>query len=144
MRYFDTAYILKLYLHEDDSEAVMRGANESGGLACSALAVSEVHAAVHRGLREGRLASDEFEAVLARFHADVELGMWHWLPVSMRVLQRVAATYGSLPASVFLRSADAIHLATAATHGFACVYSTDRHLLAAAPHFGLRGIRLGA
>ena len=144
MRYFDTAYIIKLYLCEDGSEEAMRGANESGGLASSALALSELHAALHRNLREKHLDRDEFGAVLERFRADVELGMWHWLPVSMPVHQRVATTYRELPASVYLRAADAIHLATAAEHGFREIYSNDRHLLAAAPYFSLRGIDLSA
>ncbi len=144
MRYFDTAYILKLYLCEDGSDDVMRSANESGGLASSGLAISELHAALHRTLREKRLDRSEFDAVLERFHADVELGMWHWLPVSMAIHQRVATTYRGLSAAVFLRAADAIHLATAAEHGFRQIYSNDRHLLAAAPHFRLRGIDLSA
>ena len=144
MRYFDTAYIVKLYLREDGSEDVMRGANGSGGLASSALAISELHAALHRSVREGRLDRGEFEDVLDRFAADAELGQWHWLPVSMAIHQRVATTYRELPASLFLRAADAIHLATAAEHGFRQIYSNDRHLLAAAPHFGLRGVDLSA
>ena len=43
------------------------------------------------------------------------------------------------PASVFLRAADAIHLATAAESGFRIVYSNDVHLLNAAKHFEIEG-----
>jgi len=142
VRYFDTAYIIKLYLREQGSAAVMQAANESGGLASSALAFSELHGALHRNLRDGRLDRSEFDAVLDRFGADVELDMWHWLPATMTIHQRVAAVYRELPSTVFLRSADAIHLATAAEHGFGHVYSNDRHLLSAAPHFGLTGVNV--
>jgi len=40
---------------------------------------------------------------------------------------------------VFLRAADAIHLATAAESSFPIVYSNDVHVLAAAQHFGIQG-----
>jgi len=43
------------------------------------------------------------------------------------------------PAAVFLRAADAIHLATAAESEFRIVYSNDAHLLAAAKYFGIEG-----
>lgn len=142
MRYFDTAYIIKLYLVENGSQAVMRAANESGGLASSALAFSELHGALHRSLRDSRLDRSEFAAVLDRFGTDVEGDMWHWLPITMSIHQRVADVYRELPSSVFLRPADAIHLATAAEHGFGQIYSSDRHLLTAAPHLGLTGVNL--
>lgn len=142
MRYFDTAYILKLYIREDGSEAVMRAANESGGLGSSALALSELHGALHRNMRAGCLGRGEFRAVLRRFDADVAGGMWHWLPITMSIHRRVATMYRELPSPVFLRAADAIHLATASEHGFQSVYSNDRHLLGAAPHFGLTGINV--
>jgi hypothetical protein len=54
-----------------------------------------------------------------------------------RSLLRIRQVYQKLPASVFLRGADAIHLATAAESGFPIVYSNDAHPLAAAQHFGI-------
>ena len=106
------------------------------------MAFSELHGALHRNFREHRLDRSEFDGVLDRFDTDVEEEMWHWLPITMSVHQRVASVYRELPSSVFLRSADAIHLATAAEHGFSRIYSSDRHLLTAAPHLGLTGVNL--
>lgn len=142
MRYFDTAYIIKLYLVDEGSEEVMQAANVSGGLASSSLAFSELHAALHRNLRDGRLDRLEFATVLERFDADVNAQMWRWLPTTMSIHQSVASAYRDLPFDVFLRSADAIHLATAAEHGFRHIYSSDRHLLSAATHFGLTGMNV--
>jgi predicted nucleic acid-binding protein len=52
---------------------------------------------------------------------------------------RIREVYRKLPASVFLRGADAIHLATASEAGLGVVYSNDAHLLAAARDFGIEG-----
>lgn len=142
MRYFDTAYILKLYLVEEGSEEVMQAANVSGGLASSSLAFSELHGALHRNLRDGRLDRHEFATILERFDADVHEQMWRWLPTTMSIHERVASAYRDLPSALFLRTADAIHLASAAEHGFRHIYSSDRHLLNAAAHFGLAGINV--
>lgn len=45
----------------------------------------------------------------------------------------------SAPRETFLRTADAVHLATARELGEREVWTNDRHMLAAAPYFGLTG-----
>ena len=64
------------------------------------------------------------------------------MPLTDAILDRVEAVFATAPATTYLRAADALHLATAAEHGFAEIYSNDRHLLAAAPLFGLRGVNV--
>jgi predicted nucleic acid-binding protein len=45
-----------------------------------------------------------------------------------------------LPRSAVFRADEALHATTAAEHGFEEIYTNDRHLMAACPHFGLRGV----
>ena len=56
-----------------------------------------------------------------------------------RLINDACATLTRLPPTVFLRATDALHLACAADAGLKAIYSHDRHLLAAAPRFGLKG-----
>jgi predicted nucleic acid-binding protein len=45
-----------------------------------------------------------------------------------------------LPAGLFLRSGDAIHLVSARRSGFDAVWTNDRHMVEAASHFRLRAM----
>jgi predicted nucleic acid-binding protein len=138
--YFDTAFILKCYIPEAGSEAVRRTAEGTEQLVSSELARAEFAAAVHRKRRERVLAKREADAVLEQFDADCRVRVWEFIPVSSAVLTRVWNVFSRLPVSVTLRSADAIHCATAAEIGLTEIYSNDRHLLGAAAHFKLKAM----
>lgn len=93
----------------------------------------------HRHVREEVLSSRQAVAQFRYFLSDVRRGVWTLLPCSERLLEEAAQTVLRLPAGVFLRGGDAIHLAAARDAGFTEIWSNDRHLLAAASHFGLTG-----
>jgi predicted nucleic acid-binding protein len=137
--YIDSAYIVKYYVHEPNSAAVRELLRKAESRASSALAIAEVTCALHRRLREGNLTEDLFREVLGSFLKHVEAGAWSMAPVNDRVLRRVSRMLRLAPASLYLRSGDAVHLATALEIGELEVWTSDRHMLAAAPHFGLIG-----
>ena len=139
MIYFDTSYIVRLYLEDPGWESVRRLAARDH-LACCLLGRAEAVAAFHRKLREGALGSGEFRALLDQFEADCVANAFRWLTLSPRAVDRLTAAFRRLPSNTALRGADGLHLACAAENGFAVIYSNDRHLLAGAAHFGLIGI----
>jgi predicted nucleic acid-binding protein len=137
--YFDTAYVAKCYVNETDSRqvrAVLRGA---GGGHSSALCRPELAAVLLRHVREGALTPGQAGRLHVDFRADTDRGVWTLLPLSEAFLARVAARVLALGPGTFVRAADAIHLWTASEAGFDEIWTNDRHLLAAAPAFGVRG-----
>jgi predicted nucleic acid-binding protein len=119
--YFDTSYLVRLYFRDLGWEAV-RELAATDHLVCAIHGRAEMIAA----LLDQAAADDAEEAI-------------RWVPLSPPTLTKVAAVYSALPASTFLRAADALHLATAAEQGLTTIFSNDHHLLAAATHFGLSG-----
>ena len=139
MIYFDTSYLVRLYF-EDPGFAVVRELASADHVASATHGHAEILAAFHRKLREDAITPKSYQALLDQFRADQEAGAFHWLPAAPEVMERIGMAYGKLPRTVYLRGADALHLATAAANGFKAVYSNDAHLLAAAPHFKLKGL----
>ena len=137
--YFDSAYIAKCYVNEADSGRVRALASRLGGATSSALCVAELATLLLRHEREGAL--DRLQATRLRidFAADLTRGVWVMLPLSDGLMTRVAARVASLPSTAYVRAGDAIHLCAAIEAGFAEVWTNDRHMLAAAPLFGLAG-----
>jgi predicted nucleic acid-binding protein len=137
--YFDTAYIAKCYLNEPDGAQVRALAKSAAGLFSSAWSIAELACVFHRQLREGAATPRQMQQIRAAFAQDIQDRVWLLLPVTPAVLSDVQASVARLPRTVYVRAGDAIHLATAREAGFSEVWTNDRHLLAAAPHFHLQG-----
>jgi predicted nucleic acid-binding protein len=137
--YFDTAYLAKCYLNEWGSEEVRALAGRHDRVACCAFGRVELTATFHRNFREGKITGAQRALLFRQLQLDESQRLWIWLPLSAELLAGTADRFESLEASTFLRSGDALHLACAADNGFKDIYSNDRHLLAAAAVFGLRG-----
>lgn len=139
MIYFDTAYLLKCYVKEPGWEKVRELAREREQVSCSVYGRMELHAALHRKYREGDLSQTQFETIFRQFDLDESQGLWSWLLLTEEIIDSVTRALRALPRSVHLRTADALHLATASNHRFREIYSNDVHLLAAASCFEITG-----
>ncbi len=138
--YLDTAYVAKCYLNEPDADAVRTLVRGESGLTSSIWCRPELACVLLRHVREGALRRAQANDLQAAFDEDVAAGAWTVLPLSTAVLDEVDDRLRRLRRrDVFLRAGDAVHLATARQAGFTDVWTSDRHLLAAAPRFGLKG-----
>jgi predicted nucleic acid-binding protein len=142
--YLDSGYIAKFYVDEPDSPSVRCLAESLGEVHCAALGRAEVSAALHRKLREGVFDDAGFREVIAQFEDDCSRGLWSWIPVTTMVVAATVAVIRRVPKSVFVRAADAIHLACARESGFTEVYTGDRHMTVAASHFRVRAVAVNA
>ena len=140
--FFDATYIGKLHWREPGSAEVLTCAATADELVCSLHGRAEFYSMGFRKVREGLAAPSTVQAVFAQFNADVAAGDIRLLLLTEAIVDRVESVFATAPATTYLRAADALHLATAAEHGFNEIHSNDKHLLAAAPLFGLRGVNV--
>jgi predicted nucleic acid-binding protein len=137
--YFDTAYLGKCYWNEPDGSLVRELAQRADGLYSSAICIAEMACLAHRKVREGPVTPADAMIRRNLFLEDVSTGVVTAVPVTDRLLRKVEAATRTLPQSCYLRTFEALHLVTAVDSGFLEVWTNDRHMLAAAPHFGLAG-----
>lgn len=142
MSYFDSSYLFRLYWEDPGFVEVRAHASQVQPLACAMRGRAEVISTCHRKFREGAASNEQFRLLVQQFQNDCDQGGFVWLSLTAAVFQRVEEVYLYAPASAFLRAANALHLACASEHGFAEIYSNDRHLLTAAPLFDLNGVNL--
>ncbi|HRQ87944.1 MAG TPA: type II toxin-antitoxin system VapC family toxin [Bacteroidia bacterium] len=140
--YFDVSYLAKLHWKEPGTPEVLALAFGFATLCCSQHGRIEFAAVGHRKMRERLADLPQARSTFAQMEEATHAGAIQWLPLSPNAMERVERFFLSDPGSTFLRAADALHLACAAEHGFTEVYSNDRHFLAAAPLFGLRGVNV--
>ena len=117
MIYFDTSYLVRLYYQDAGADAV-RALAATDHVACAAHGQAEMMAAFHRKLREAAIRPAAYAALMGQVRAHIEAGAFRWLAQDNEILLRIRHVYQKLPAAVFLRAADAIHLATAAESEF--------------------------
>ena len=114
-------------------------AESTAGLSSCLHGRAEFWTAVKRNVREKLITADEAVATYERFEADESAGVWQWFSIERPLVDRTCERVASAADTVFLRAADALHLACAEEQGFTEIYSHDRHVLAAASIFGLVG-----
>ncbi|HXS95893.1 MAG TPA: hypothetical protein VN736_14910 [Candidatus Limnocylindrales bacterium] len=96
--------------------------------------------AIHR--YAGVLEAPQIMELIGAFEEHVNSGFWELHPVTAARLWQVGKMLKTAPGGLFLRSGVALNIATAIAIGETEIWSNDRHLLAAAPHFGLKGLSI--
>ena len=107
MRYFDTSALVKQYLQEAGSKTVLELLKTGEKVYTASLTYAETHAAFSRRTREGRLTRETTRRLALRFDKDWE--SYDIVMLSENVLSLTRQMLYRHP----LRSADAIHLASA-------------------------------
>jgi predicted nucleic acid-binding protein len=138
MIFCDTSAIAKLYLVEKESRAVRLKLEAEDQVFISELGRAELMGVFHRQLREKKWTREQFMIAIRQFTNDDLGGFWSWLSLDGTIVEAAAKTYTTLPDSVFLRTADCVHLVTAMHHGFPEIYTYDTHQAAAATALGLK------
>ena len=129
--YFDTSSLLKFIIKEIGSEENLNIWNFSDEKVCSQLTRTEMHSALMRKVREGSISASAMRArlnAMDKLFADVVL-----VDITSEVIDASCELVNELP----LKSADAIHLATALMVRADLFSSSDKKLCAAASESGI-------
>jgi len=129
--YFDTSSLLKFIIKEIGSEENLNIWNFSDEKVCSQLTRTEMHSALMRKVREGSISASAMRTrldAMDKLFADVIL-----VDITSDVIDASCELVKELP----LKSADAIHLATALMVRADLFSSSDKKLCAAASESGI-------
>jgi len=107
VRYYDTSALVKQYLQEPGSKLVLELLKSGEKVYTASLTYAETHAAFSRRTREGRLTRETTKRLALRFDKDWE--SYDIVVLSENVFRLARQMLYRHP----LRSADAIHLASA-------------------------------
>ncbi len=119
--------IAKFYVVRKEETPALRTRLEAEDQVClsESWSAAELMSVFHRQLREKKWTRDKFMIAVRQFTNDDIGGFWTWLPLDGTIVEAAAKTYTSLPDTVWLRTADCLHLVTAMHHGFTDIYTYD-------------------
>ena len=140
MQYWDTSTLLKLYVSEPDSAQFAAHVTTSA-IYSSDLARWEVLRAIVRKEIDGAIPPLSAETVFAKFRSDVKAGRIVLLPVDGAVETHFRSMVPQLhrrQPSIKIRTADAMHLATAVVLAATEVVTTDSHMRDGAAALGFK------
>lgn len=145
MIYWDTSCVLKLYVSESDSSHWERQATTlDGPFVSSAIIEAELACALVRKELQADLVPGGAQKLLEVFRQDVRAGRFQLFPVGSDVLASVhglASLCSTHPPPIFLRTLDAIHLATATLLKCRQVATADDRMRLAAARLELDVVR---
>ena len=140
MIFCDTSFAAKLYVPEAETPAVVSLLEGEDEVCASELMRVELMGVFHRRLREKIWSKADFNAAVRQFSRDDIAGLWSWRPLDRPVLEAAAKCYATLPETVFLRSADCLHILTALHNRFPAIHTFDRQQAKAAPALGIKAV----
>ena len=135
MAYIDTSVLVANYCPEPLSDAAQRAIRSARPPAISMLTEVEFCSAVSLKTRTGAMDADTAARIHSLFHSHVEGGHYRMVPIQAAEYTLAADWIASFATP--LRTVDALHLATAYSHGLTLV-TADKSLAQAAGHFGAK------
>ena len=142
MSYWDTACLIKLHVAEPNSGVFRRHAEECGDVAVSAaFARLEFFVAVRRKEADGEIGHGFAERYVALLDDEIHAGTCRLISVDDAVRASfedlVKLCYSQTP-PIFVRTLDALHIATARVAGEDEIVATDKRLRDAATLLGFQ------
>ena len=142
MSYWDTSALLKLFTTENDSPLFLAHVIRSTTpLATSELTRMEIWTALRRKESEGLLSPGDAKTSLAKFDSGASRGCWRFVIATDAVraeFERIVEQCHSHTPPIFIRTLDALHIASARTAGETEIVATDRRLREAALLIGFQ------
>ena len=139
--YWDTSCVMALYVPERISSLASQLASvEKGPIHSSAILEFEMTFAIHAKEVRGEIPRGSSERVLSRFQTDLQRGRFLLVPLGIDIkasAKEIATKILQMEPTVFLRTLDGIHIATALELGSSELITADKKMADAANLLGI-------
>lgn len=136
--YVDASVVAKLYFPEADSDLAQRVVSDEMELVCSELLITEFASVASRKHRDKDITARQQDRVQKLFGQHVDEGYLSLIPLTNEELALASDLIRRCQNRAALRTLDAIHLATCIGYSQQPLLTTDRVMITAAKHLGVR------